>query len=61
MNGLIILIGRLLILAEHFETMLHNLDMEQLKIHCVKKHFKALNSDVEMQCAAKWDDFKSTI
>lgn len=35
--------------------------LEQLKIHCVKKHFKALNSDVEMQCAAKWDDFKSTI
>ncbi|MCQ4022356.1 MULTISPECIES: DEAD/DEAH box helicase family protein [unclassified Ruminococcus] len=34
---------------------------EQLKIHCGKKHFKALNSDVEMQVAAKWDDFKSTI
>lgn len=34
---------------------------EQLKIQCGKKHFKALNSDVEMQVAAKWDDFKSTI
>lgn len=34
---------------------------EQLKIHCGKKHFKALNSDVEMQVASKWDDFKSTI
>ncbi len=34
---------------------------EQLKIHCGKKHFKALDSDVEMQVASKWDDFKSTI
>ena len=34
---------------------------EQLKIHCGKRHFKALNSDVEMQVASKWDDFKSTI
>ncbi len=34
---------------------------EQLKIHCGKKHFKALGNDVEMQVASKWNDFKSTI
>lgn len=27
--------------------------LERLKIHCGKKHFKALNSNVEMQIAAK--------
>ncbi len=34
---------------------------EQLKIHCGKKHFKALDGDIEMQIASKWDDFKSKI
>lgn len=34
---------------------------EQLKIHCGKKHFKALGGDIEMQVASKWDDFKSSI
>ncbi|MCI8471788.1 MAG: DEAD/DEAH box helicase family protein [Clostridiales bacterium] len=34
---------------------------EQLKIHCGKKHFKALGGDIDMQVAAKWDDFKSTV
>lgn len=34
---------------------------EQLKIHCGKKHFKALGDDIEMQVASKWKDFKSTI
>ena len=34
---------------------------EQLKIHCGKKHFKALGEDIEMHVASKWKDFKSTI
>lgn len=34
---------------------------EQLKIHCGKKHFKALGDDIEMQVVSKWDNFKSTI
>ena len=34
---------------------------EQLKIHCGKKHFEALGDDIEMQVAAKWDNFKSSI
>lgn len=34
---------------------------ERLKIQCGKKHFQALGSDIEMQIASKWDDFKSTI
>ncbi len=34
---------------------------EQFKIHCGKKHFKALGGEVEMQVASKWDKFKSTL
>ena len=31
---------------------------EQLKIHCGKEHFKALENGVEMRVAKNWNDFK---
>ena len=34
---------------------------EQLKIHCGKRHFEALDSDVEMQVATSWSDVRSRI
>lgn len=34
---------------------------EQLKIHCGKKHFEALDSGVEMHVATNWKDFKTEV
>ncbi len=34
---------------------------EQLKIHCGKKHFEALDNGIEMQVATKWSDVKERI
>ena len=34
---------------------------EQLKIHCGKQHFKALENGMELQVATDWGDFKCTI
>ena len=34
---------------------------EQLKIHCGKRHFEALDSDVEMQVATSWNDIRSRL
>lgn len=34
---------------------------EQLKIHCGKQHFKALENNVELQVAKDWREFRSTI
>ena len=34
---------------------------EQLKIYCGQKHFEALQDNVTMQVAAKWEDFKTSI
>ena len=34
---------------------------EQLKIHCGKKHFEALENGVEMQPAKSWSEFKAQI
>lgn len=34
---------------------------EQLKIHCGKRHFEALDSGVEMQVATSWSDVRSRI
>lgn len=31
---------------------------ENLKIHCGKQHFKALEAGVDMQAAASWPEFK---
>lgn len=31
---------------------------EELKIHCGKEHFKALDNDIELHVATKWKDFK---
>ena len=32
---------------------------EQLKIHCGKEHFKALENDIEMKVARNWNEFKT--
>ncbi len=34
---------------------------EQLKIHCGKKHFEALDNGVELQVATEWNELKSTL
>ena len=34
---------------------------EQLKIHCGKKHFEALENDVEMQTVTNWNAFKKQL
>ena len=34
---------------------------EQLKIHCGKQHFKALDSDVELRVARDWKEFRTNI
>ena len=34
---------------------------EQLKIHCGKKHFEALDNGVELQVATDWNKLKSTL
>ena len=34
---------------------------EQLKIHCGKRHFEALDSGIEMQVATSWSDVRSRI
>lgn len=34
---------------------------EQLKIHCGKEHFKALDDNIRLQVATKWSDFKKFI
>ena len=34
---------------------------EQLKIHCGRKHFEALNNGIEMQIATNWGDFKAKV
>lgn len=34
---------------------------EQLKIHCGKQHFKALDNGIEMQVVRDWKEFKTTI
>lgn len=34
---------------------------EQLKIHCGKKHFKALADGIEMQVATNWNNFRKSI
>lgn len=34
---------------------------EQLKIHCGKRHFKALESDVEFIVAEDWEEVKKSI
>lgn len=34
---------------------------EQLKIHCGKQHFKALDNGIEMQVASDWKEFKVTL
>ena len=34
---------------------------EQLKIHCGKKHFEALENGVEMQTVRRWSEFKESI
>lgn len=33
---------------------------EQLKIHCGRQHFKALESGVELRVATNWDALKTT-
>ena len=34
---------------------------EQLKIHCGKQHFKALNNGVEMRVARDWTEFNTNL
>ncbi len=34
---------------------------EQLKIHCGKKHFEALDNGIELQVATGWNELKSTL
>lgn len=34
---------------------------EQLKIHCGKRHFEALDSGIEMQVATSWNDVRSRV
>lgn len=34
---------------------------EQLKIRCGKKHFEALENDVEMQAVKSWSEFKTQV
>ena len=34
---------------------------EQLKIHCGKKHFEALDNGIELQVATDWNELKSTL
>ena len=34
---------------------------EQLKIHCGKKHFEALENGLEMQTVKSWSEFKAQI
>ena len=34
---------------------------EQLKIHCGKKHFEALDNDIEMQVATDWHEIKARV
>ena len=34
---------------------------EQLKIHCGKKHFKALDNNIEMQVATNWNEVKTGV
>lgn len=34
---------------------------EQLKIHCGRKHFKALNNGIEMQVATNWSEIKARV
>ena len=34
---------------------------EQLKIHCGKKHFEALDNGIEMQVATDWHEIKARV
>ena len=34
---------------------------EQLKIHCGKKHFEALENGIEMQVATDWHEIKARV
>ncbi len=34
---------------------------EQLKIHCGKKHFEALDNGIDMQVATDWNEVKARI
>ena len=34
---------------------------EQLKIHCGKKHFEALDNGIEMQVATDWREIKARV
>lgn len=34
---------------------------EQLKIHCGRKHFEALNNGIEMQVATNWNEIKTRV
>lgn len=34
---------------------------EQLKIHCGRKHFEALNNGIEMQVATNWSEIKARV
>lgn len=51
-----------LILETKGSTNLNDLrTKEQLKIHCGKQHFKALDNGIEMRVAKDWQEFKATI
>ena len=55
---------------EHFDFILETkgrnsfMDLrtrEQLKIHCGKKHFEALDNGIEMQVATDWREIKARV
>ena len=40
---------------------MHLKTSEQLKIHCGKEHFKALNAGVELETATSWTELRKRI
>ena len=42
-------------------SFMHLKTSEQLKIHCGKEHFKALNAGVELETATSWTELRKRI
>ena len=42
-------------------SLMHLKTSEQLKIHCGKEHFKALDAGVELETATSWTELRKRI
>ena len=42
-------------------SFMHLKTSEQLKIHCGKEHFKALNAGVELETATSWTELRERL